>query len=275
MKPMLAFRYQDNKRLVRYPVFLQPKLNGIRALNFGSIHTSRDEIHWSPAILEHIRVDNFLGSAAQRFIFDGELYKHGKSLQQINSAIAVKRQSITGATKEIEYHVFDVIDITNLSMPFSQRLALAQNIFLRIPTNAPVKLVPTHVVENESELMAIHSEYLADGYEGTMLRFDEPYGFAEACGNKENRWKCLLKHKDHFDGEFDVLGFEWGKEGKYENLVGSLKFEFEGKPFTAGSGLDDSQRDPTNLPTRCRLKYFMLSDSGTPLQPVIECCFYD
>jgi DNA ligase-1 len=274
MKPMLAFRYQDNKQHLRYPLFLQPKLNGVRALNFGSIHTSRDEKQWSPAILEHIRVDNFLGNAAQRFIFDGELYKHGKSLQQINSAIAVKRVSVTEVTKEIEYHVFDIIDITNLAMPFSERLTLAQNVFLRIPSTAPVKLVPTHVVHNESELMAIHSEYIEDGYEGTMIRTDASYGFAELCGNQDNRWKCLLKHKEHFDDIFDVLGFEWG-EGKYEGKVGSLKFEFEGRPFTAGSGLLDSQRDPDNLPTRCHLKWFMLSDNGTPLQPVIECAHYD
>src|ERR1700722_77162 len=123
MKPMLARTY--GPKFNHFPCFLQPKLNGVRALahheSSGFVMQSRDEKLWSYAVLGHImdELSAFLVEAQKLFgqswnpIFDGELYVHGWRLGDINSAIAVKRLEPTVKTKNVEFHIFDTIPNLN------------------------------------------------------------------------------------------------------------------------------------------------------------------
>lgn len=101
-----------------------------------------------------------------------------------------------------------------------------------------------------------------------------PYGFAEECGNKENRWKYLLKRKGWIDDEFLILGFKL-TEGEKGNQGFQLLCQTQsGTEFTVGSGLSQeaqtyySQNSPEGFLAKVRFE--MLSDKGVPLKPTLE-----
>ena len=274
MKPMKAHRLKDHWKRVTFPVYTQPKLNGLRCLYAEGVFQSNAQEVWRPNVLAHLQLAIFSSMMPQGWILDGELYVHGWSLQQINSAAGVLRKDRAERTFEVEYHVFDVIPTATPHDKFSERLELLELMRAWFPFDSKIRIVRTRMAENRWQIDNVHKENVKAGYEGTMIRLDEGYGFQELCGNKENRWHRLLKYKDWLDEEYEVLGFEWG-EGKHEGRVGSLKLEHNGQPFTAGSGLSDEQRDPNNLPKWVRVKYEMLSDGGVPLKPTIDFVSYE
>jgi ATP-dependent DNA ligase len=272
MKPMLAKNFRDHKSRFQYPCFVQPKLNGIRALHHQQSFQSRDQHFWNPEVLSHLLHGR---SFPLDVVFDGELYVHGWSLQQINSAIAVNRIAPIERSPQVEYHIFDCILLNDRSAPFSERSRYL-SWWYGDCVNDKLKLVDTHWVGNEQEANALYSHFKHAEYEGMMYRKDEPYGLESLCGNKENRWDVLLKRKEFIDWEGEVVEIE--ESPVNPGTVGSLVFHFDnGNEFKAGSGLKHEQKlrffsDPP-IGKRVRLQYLMLSDNGTPLNPYIECVY--
>lgn len=270
---MLAFKYVLGK--IKFPCYVQPKLNGIRATwlpNEGlrsRSHGKEKGLIWDQRRLPHI----YDALRQLPIKVDGELYKHGMSLQQINGRVSVKSIKTHPDVQSIHFHIFDIVS----SDPFSDRWEALQhwsNYF-----NGSLKLVPTIFAENEQKAdLAYQLFKRVQHYEGMMYRaIDAPYGTIEDCGNQENRWNYLLKRKDWLDIVCTVLGVQEGK-GRLEGTLGAFVFETPGgKEFTAGSGLTDQQRAalwsmPTSQLTqmKVRIKYEMLSDGGRPLKPTIE-----
>lgn len=270
---MLAKRYKDQKKKVKYPCLLQPKLNGVRALYAMGRFQSRDQHLWNKGILEHL--EHTLQRLSDRYILDGELYVHGLSLQKINGAIGVKRVEKGKLTHTIQYHVYDFVDREEPYKPANKRLDQLPWMLGELLRLDKIKAVETVRAYREADAERWFKFWKDKGYEGMMYRdWKAPYGFEVDCGNKENRWVCLLKRKDWLDDWFVVDDAELGT-GKFSEVVGSLKMTMPGgQTFSAGSGLSDAERTRylTELPTRVHIKYEMLSDNGTPLKPtIIEC----
>lgn len=281
MKPMCAFKWQDHRHKLAYPFFVQPKLNGVRALYHQGIMQSRglreeEGKVWDPSVVQHF-IQPLAHACPPTWILDGELYCHGKSLQQINSAIAVKRKSNSAATHEIQYHVFDIISTKSLHLPFSDRARFLEDLKLNLVIHqaTTIKVVPTTLVDTPGLDDELYATYRSQGYEGLMYRLPSaPYGFAEECGNKENRWKYLLKRKGWIDDEFLILGFTL-TEGEKGNQGFQLTCQTSaGAEFTVGSGLSHeqqlyySQNSPEGYLAKVRFE--MLSDKGVPLKPTLE-----
>jgi len=103
---------------------------------------------------------------------------------------------------------------------------------------------------------------------------NSPYGFEEECGNKENRWKRLLKRKEWQDDEFEIIGITstTGAKG-YDGFQLTCKTK-QGSTFSVGSGLSTAELahflevDPSGR--LARIRYECLSDGGIPLKPTIE-----
>ena len=190
---MLAFKFADYKDKLAYPLCVQPKLNGIRMLYQAGVCQTRHEKVWASSKFPHIR--EALKSLPSNIILDGELYIHGKSLQQINSLCSVHPNAVVKANElDLDYHVFDCVDTNNLSATFLQRIDLLHRLCFFI--SRPVQLVPTMQVAEPSVAEQAYSDYKANGYEGLMYRdSSSPYGLDFLCSNKENRWKFLLKRK--------------------------------------------------------------------------------
>jgi len=275
MKPMLAHKFNDHQHKIVYPIYIQPKLNGVRGIYNHGIFQSRDEHLWKPDVLAHL-VHELLACTNPDQILDGELYVHGWSLQKINSAVSVNRNEPNTLTPQVEYHVFDIIHIEDWMRPFEFR---SQDLFdlqqrLTLHSCKKVKVVPTTRVSQQSAEFA-YTNYRKLGYEGIMYRDgSKPYGHEQLCGNKDNRWPYLLKRKAWVDDEFTIIDFnltvgEKGNQGF--QLTCRTK---EGRTFNVGSGLAHEEMTAFELNPplgkQARVRFEMLSDDLIPLKPTLE-----
>jgi ATP-dependent DNA ligase len=280
IKPMLA-KSLKLKNLT-YPLYVQPKLNGIRAIrNSPTTILSRGAPNesgkvWQPNILTHIT--SALQHISPSILLDGELYRHGLSLQQINARVAVNRVTPHPDESSIQYHVFDFVS----TLPFAHRLTQLERLATYLATRniTTIRVVETLLVHSERELLAAYKMWKLQGYEGLMARVpDAPYGLAHACGNKENRWNCLLKLKDTIDVEAYIIDVNEG-EGRLRGSCGALQLVTkDGVEFNSGGGLDDYQRmqlwarrhELKGSRTKVRVLCEEFSDTGVPLRNRIDC----
>ncbi len=189
--PMLA---QKDPNKVRFPGLLQPKLDGVRCLAYhgpeGVILRSRRGKEFP--YLQHIN-KTLKRSLPKGWYLDGELYLHGKSLQQIVSM--VKREQEANAS--IMFRAFDCIP-GKLSVPFKTRLKYMISVVNA--SDESIDEVDTHEVYDHEGITAYFSAYKDMGYEGVMWR--DPEGFYEA-GTRS--WG-LIKVKDFMEDEFVITG---------------------------------------------------------------------
>ena len=257
---MLAHKLTD-RRKPAYPFYVQPKLNGVRALWNGETLYSRDLKIFSPINLRHIY--HQLTSLPP---LDGELYCHGLSLQQINARVAVNRTTPHAESLSISYCVFDAV----VDEPFEKRQDIVYEVTRGLMS---VVAVETILVNSPTSEEAAYKLFKKQNYEGMMYRDAKAsYGFVENCGNKENRWTTLLKRKDWLDVDLPVVDVAEGT-GQFQGKCGSLVLEIDGKKFNVGSGMTHSQRqaywDSPPVGRVAKISYEMLSDGGVPLKPVL------
>lgn len=283
MKPMLARTL--GPKFNEFPCFVQPKLNGVRALFqqpigkfFGSFQ-SRDEKIWRGNVLKHLNDElNTLQSVLMDTILDGELYVHGWRLQRINGAVAVNRHESIEDTKHVEFHVFDIVDPQRL---FSTRWFEIYNT-LKDANLLHIKAVPTAVCTARNELDLHFHHYVKHGYEGIMLRPDGPYEFGEHFSRRNTpeptlttfRSRFLWKHKQWEDGEFVCRGVTQG-EGKADIGIGALVLEFccdcHVGTFKVGTGFTDEERvefmKKPPIGKLVKVRYLNLTADGIPFNP--------
>ena len=238
MIPMLSAAI--GPRFDRYPCYVQPKLNGVRALYQDGVFQSRDEKIWAPNVLRHLHQElELLKESLSGTILDGELYRHGWNLQRINGAVATNRSEPRHDTHEICFHVFDTIV---MDKPFSDRWFDLYHPIIEVGL-PHIKAVPTSLAQNEGEMLLHFHHYTSLGYEGIMLRPDGPYEFGVTDHGTRKNSKFLWKHKQWEDDEFLCVGVTQG-EGKADIGIGALVCEV--KPCCVDPHLDD---DPNNVLT--------------------------
>lgn len=275
----------------QFPCYVQPKLNGVRALYQDMTFQSRDEKVWNSKVLDHLALE--LASIAPTIgnvILDGELYVHGWRLQRINGAIAVNRLEPNDDTKQVEFHVFDVVDPKK---KFSERW-LETMWDIREAKLPHVKAVLTHLVNTREQMDFYFQNFTTQDYEGIMLRPDGLYEFGEHLGRggtmTSYRSRTLWKHKQWEDGEWYCVGWTPG-EGKANIGIGALVLALKGtvitKPnrdgdstiygttFKVGTGFDDSDRIAfaKNPPIGklVKVRYLCLTADGIPFNPSFLC----
>lgn len=273
MKPLLAHIYEPHR--VTYPCYVQPKLNGIRALYQNGRFQSRDELPFPEGLLEHLAAP-LREAFSPEVILDGELYKHGWLLQRINGAVTPVRQQPTEDTLQVEYHVFDVVDYNK---SFYERY---NNVDFRGTGVQSVRTVHcgTEALSNE-----LYAQFVSLGYEGMMYRLGgcpytrpkQPYAVAmgrtKFLSDQSNRCWHLLKRKSWADDEFICVAVVEG-EGRLQGTLGALVcITPSGLRFNVGSGVTDSERavywhEPP-IGHQIKVKYLVLSSDGIPLNPTI------
>lgn len=279
MKPLLAHVYEPHR--ITYPCWVQPKLNGVRALYQDGCFQSRDELPWNEVILRHI-ADQLHSIFKPHVILDGELYVHGWPLQRINGAVTPVRIDTSRDTPLVEYHIFDTV---HFERSFEDRWSsLPHGLSL-----SHVRFVESKLVHSFNEADAFYSQKVAEGYEGIMYRlgdcpytlphqewngiWDVPNHRVRKLSDKNNRTWHLLKRKNWQDDDFPCTGFnltvgELGEPGFQLSCVTP-----SGRTFSVGSGLSASDRDyyGSNPPVgrQVKVKYLCLSSDGIPLNPTI------
>lgn len=235
----------------------------------GDYNPSTYQLREHPALIK-------LLSENPGWILDGELYKHGKSLQQISGAARMEKTA--GGCDWLEYYIYDVMIP---DAPFEDRLKCLNDIkeILNLSFNPEreweeddlrVQIVPQEIVTGDNkkeQIMNLHNQYVAEGWEGCVARdASKPYKYG-------GRGMEMVKFKMYQDAEFEITGISEGlrPEDMCFTLVTDDGIEFKAKPMGSRE-LKEQYRDdlPNIVGKLATVKYFYLSDDGTPLQPVLK-----
>jgi len=122
--------------------------------------------------------------------YDGELYCHGRSLQQIVSMI----KTASPENLKIELRVYDIM---GTGLPYRQRKKLLKKLLKK--SGPPISSVKTYPVEDWSEIDSLFEQFKSEKYEGAMWR--DPLGLYEIG---ERSWG-LIKIKDFMEKEFEIV----------------------------------------------------------------------
>lgn len=261
-EPMLAKDWNKEKAKIKYPIYSQPKLDGIRCIvrKDGMWSRNGKQIIAAPHIFGALKP---LFEADPNLIFDGELYsdKFANDFDSLCSIVKKTKptpEDIALSAAQMEYHIYD---LPSCKQNFKQR---SDTLYKMDLPKCCVK-VPTHYVFDEEAVMELYNEYVEEGYEGQMLRLDLPY--------ENKRSKSLLKHKSFIDEEYTILGIEEGI-GNKTGMVGSFIFESKsGKRFNCSPKFNWErctemwEQRETLIGKQATVKYFNLTPQGVPRFP--------
>jgi ATP-dependent DNA ligase len=197
--------------------FAQPKLRGQRA--HVSYPTEGEPVlvssHGIPfSFLSHITEAL---SALPPLRYDGELYIHDPAFTQerLNSILNRTTNPHPDSSK-IQFHIFDIIS----PEPQWERLIKRDQALANISPNSPIKKVPYEVIPTflwQSQAQ----EYIAQGYEGIILRQDRGLYSPLDPLTQAKRPSCLLKFKPTERDEYLIVNYKEGT-GQYANALGAL-----------------------------------------------------
>jgi hypothetical protein len=216
--PMLAHDYNKRGKSIKFPCFAQRKYDGTRCVGIpGKGLFSRNKKRYPH--LDHIVSE--INKLPATVILDGELYSDTLTFQEIVSL--VKRETLRAGDEEkqpqIRFHIYDIVN----DMPYEQRYANLQMLFRRYKFKH-LALVKTDECESVEKMKELHAQYVADGYEGLMLRNkDGVYSNARSVD--------LQKYKEFCDDEYEIVDYKEG-EGVEAGCVLWVCKTAEGKTFS-------------------------------------------
>ena len=229
-KPMLAYPVSDKPIDYNKPVFIQPKLDGVRCViqyDEGKVTAySRAGKEWKN--IEHIKLNLYrFFDKFPNVILDGELYNHDlkNDFEKIISLVRKtkpKPEDRVESAEMVQFHCYDIIDETKTF--FERSKFITQN----VPRNHTIKHVPTMLVPTESQAKVNHARNLDSGYEGSILRTNDTY----QC----KRSHSLRKFKDFHDTEATIIGFVEGKGKRMGTLGKFLMRDADGVEFGCPPG---------------------------------------
>lgn len=264
-KPMLAVDYNDYKDKVEYPVYVQPKLDGIRCIvrKDGMWSRNGKSIISAPHIFESIK---HLFDEDPNLIIDGELYIHSNQNDFNTICSLVKKtkpteEDLVESARLIEYWVYDV---PSHDSSFDHRKVS----IYKFHGIDKVKIVSTSRVNDEEQLKEQYGMFMSQGYEGLMIRIIK--------GKYENkRSKNLLKYKEFHDSEYTILEVHEGK-GRLQGKVGQMLFKNEdGKEFhSTVNGTEEYltelwEQKEQLVGQQATIKYFELTVDNVPRFPKV------
>ncbi|MCK5604596.1 hypothetical protein KAR91_22095 [Candidatus Pacearchaeota archaeon] len=247
------------------PFLLQPKLDGERCRAIiapnGSVHLWSSEEHLITSV-PHINEAIEKIKLQPGTELDGELYIHGTDFGELHSIIG-RTVNIADDHETMEYHVFDLIDLT-----MSQ---LERTVYLkRMKFKPPIFIVEHTVVETEIEVTDFLISFTDLGYEGVIIR-------ELSALYIRRRSTQIMKFKPKKSDVYQVVDFrqEQDQFGNPKESLGSLVcISDEGTAFNVGSGFTQDQRrlwwaERYNLIGKIvNVQYQHINPSGVPRFPV-------
>jgi len=272
-KPMLA--YPISKKPIDYskPVFIQPKLDGVRCLiqhNAGHIVAySRTGKVWKN--INHILYELIpFFKKHPNIVLDGELYNHDFK-DDFESIISMVRKTKPTSIdrlisrENVQFHCYDIVDKRR---KFSTRDNWIKDNLLE---NYCVKQLRTMQVPDEDHAKWQHKVNLEEGYEGSIVRLDDPY----QC----KRSHSLVKFKDFQDAEANIVGYDEGKGKRTGTLGKFLMQDDDGNQFGCPPGKGYNYKDLAKMlenvheymGQRATFTYFERTKAGSYRHPLFKC----
>lgn len=251
--PMLAKDFSKEESKIEYPVFIQPKLDGMRCItvNQSLISRKNKEITTMKHILEEVKD---LG-----IMLDGELYAYGLSFQDNMKLI---KKYVPNESEKVKYHVYDlIIRGKSFKERYEELVKLTQENEFKY-----LELVPTHICRTKEDIQKYHSEFISQGYEGSIIRWgDQEYEI-----NKRSSY--LLKLKDFLDEACEIVDVI-PSEKRQDQGIFICKLE-DGRTFGTGMRFNFEEREEilrnksNYIGKTAEIRFFEWTDDGLPRFPV-------
>jgi DNA ligase-1 len=285
IKPMLAHKYDDKRVDWSQPVYIQPKLDGVRCLikrvsdfpgqeNLASFSVKA----YSRTGKEFKNIKHILDSLKPFFfnqpdvILDGELYNHDLKDDFEKIISLVRKQKPTDeqrldAKNLTQFHCYDYFD----GVQYDSYKTRMNNLVNSDIYSYCIKYVPAQTQDSYNYARTLHKEYLAAGYEGSIIRLDGLY--------KHGRSYDLMKFKDFSDTEATIIGYETGKGKRTGTLGKFLMQDDEGIKFGCPPGKGYTYKDLANMlhnvhdyiGQRATFTYFQRTQAGSYRHPLFKC----
>lgn len=264
--PMLAQPFEKREAKLTYPLDVQPKLDGVRALAHWEgdkvVLISRSGKPWLVTTHLNEQIERIMPKGT---VLDGEIYLHGKGFQWI-TARTKKRQP---GTELLQFHAYDCPESNgDDSLPWHERENVLQKVLSQSTVGDPVVAVENITVESKEALMILHDKWVAEGYEGLIARvLSAPYEYG-------HRSPSLLKVKAFQDAEYAICGHTDGLGVEKGLVIWECHDPKSGKNFfTRPRGTHDERRQlfleaESHYKQSLKVRYFGLTDDFLPRFPI-------
>ena len=284
---MLAYPVSAKPIDYSKPVFIQPKLDGVRCLiQYENIPRKKIEclsgrltenvvVAYSRTGKEWKNINHILENLIPFFrkypnvVLDGELYNHDfkNDFEQIISMVRKTKPTPEARVKSRDNVQFHCYDFVNKKMNFKTRDKWLLN---NLPKSYCVNHVETYIV-SELEAPIYHKLNLDAGYEGSIVRLDKPY----ECKRSHN----LRKFKDFQDAEANIVGYEEGKGKRTGTLGKFIMQDDDGNQFGCPPGKGHNYKDLARMlieihkymGQRATFTYFERTKAGSYRHPLYKC----
>lgn len=275
IRPMLLNKYEDRVTKIKFPVYVQPKLDGIRAfthydpttksIRFFS-RTGNEFFH-----MDHIRADLMRCKDLvnnPNVWLDGELFTTEVPFEDIVSVVkkglektANSNESSLEAEKQVKLHVYDMYDTEAPTLPFASRYSHYKTMIETIPNSTAVVAVLSETCKDDAQVQTKFKEYEAR-YEGLVARVLT--GVYE-LGKRSNN---VLKLKSFDLTEYEIVNFTQGK-GKEEGLIIFIVKTPEGEVTVVPKATAEQRREmfakaSSFIGKPLTVRHFRLTADGLP-----------
>lgn len=268
-KPMLATSWETRKSKIKYPVWIQPKLDGIRCIARPTGLFSRtDKLFVTvPHILTTLKP---IFEHYPNLILDGELYNHqlNDDFNKITSLVNKSKPTtddLQQCESMIQYHIYDIVDNHII---YKDRINLLQTI-LRHCDPSVIKQVTTNKCDNQHQLDHQFDTFVKNGYEGGIIRLNATY--------ENKRSNNLIKRKNFQDKEFTIVDIVQGK-GNWSGVAKTVMFKNDINDKIIGAGLKGSLQYAREILLNANkyingvvtIQFFTRTPDGVPRFPIAK-----
>ena len=220
--PMLAHRYNEKKGDIKFPCFVQPKLDGVRCVVVGNKLYSRNGNRFP--VLPHIENELKLYNK-NNLILDGELFTDDINFEKIVGLVKKYKKSEEDEKNSLKIYL-NVFDYIDSKLPFNKRLINLNQFFEKNKNMKYIKQVKTEECPQEKNIEEFLEKYTKEKYEGLIIR--NKSGLYE----ENTRSVHLQKLKKFIDEEFEIIDYTTPDQGKEVGCVIWICRTKEGKQFS-------------------------------------------
>jgi len=276
IKPMLAYPVSDKPIDYNKPVFIQPKLDGVRCViqcdNSVVTAYSRTGKEWKN--IQHVldELQPFF-EKYPNVILDGELYNHNlkDNFEKIISLVRKQKPTLVDrheARLLTQFHCYDMYS------PDFDHVFSIRDEFIWQTIDGEYEhtvTVDTEEIFDMEEAKKYHVENLALGYEGSIVRLNTKY--------QQKRSHSLRKFKDFSDAEATIVGYLDGKGKRTGTLGKFIMQDDEGNEFGCPPGKGYTYKDlkvmldniHEYIGQRATFTFFERTKAGSYRHPLFKC----
>ncbi len=202
---------------VRFPCIVQPKIDGVRAMNLGGTLTGRSLDPFKGfGITDHFSHPDFIG-------FDGEmtLGDNASCGNRLCSMTTGAMGRFKGVTEMADMHwwVFDYLRPETIELPYIERYKHMLRRLDYMGGLSRVRAVPLSFAFDAEHLRDFITKHADDGYEGTIIR--NPHAIYKP-GRATEKGQELWRVKPWGDFEILVTGITEGNANSNEAKTNTL-----------------------------------------------------